>query len=86
MAGPLKRYDVVIDGNRTTVKLTEEEAERRGLTKKRTAQNKAVAPADVATKAEEPAEPAEVGYVCADCGFEAKSAGGLAAHQRSHED
>lgn len=82
MAGPLKRYDVVIDGNRTTVKLTEDEAERRGLTKKRTAQNKAVQAEATPTKADEPAEGE---HVCPDCGFEAKSSGGLAAHQRSHE-
>lgn len=49
--GALKVYDVVVDGIRTSMKLTEAEAQRRGLTgptataastKKRTARNKAV--------------------------------------------
>lgn len=82
MARPLKRYDVMIDGNRTTVKLTEEEAKRRGLveTRKRTAPNKARTVEAVETKGDDEQ------HVCPACGFEAKSAGGLAAHQRSHED
>lgn len=48
MAGPVKAYDVVVDGNRTRLKLTEDEAKRRGLTdtttqtKKRSAPNKAL--------------------------------------------
>lgn len=86
MAGPLKIYEVTVGGNRTTMKLTEAEAKRIGATevgtKKRTAQNKARTP--VADKADDPDE--DSGNVCDVCGFEAKTSGGLAAHQRSHED
>lgn len=102
MAGNLKTYDVIYNGVRTQMKLTEEDAERLGATevssKKRTAANKArtAESAETATAeepaataeqtAEEPAATAADDNVCPECGFEAKTAGGLASHQRSHED
>lgn len=92
MAGPLKTYDITIQGNRTQMKLTDDDAQRLGATevttKKRTAANKArtvetARTADVASADE--VEDQDDGNVCAECGFEAKTAGGLASHQRSHE-
>lgn len=78
MAGPLKSYEVKVGDNLTTMKLTEAEARRLGVseTKKRTAANKAM-------PAPQPRAPE---HVCDACGFEAKSAAGLTAHGRSHED
>jgi len=79
---PLNIYDVTIDGTHTTMKLTDEEAERIGATrvKKRTAPNKA------RTADSTQAKDHDVSHVCEDCGFEAKTAAGLGSHARSHED
>lgn len=58
--------------------VTEEEAERVGFKAKKQPKNKAV----TAPKSDK----SDDTHVCDVCGFEAKTAGGLGAHQRSHED
>ena len=80
MSGPLEIYDVVHNGHQTRMKLTRAQAERMGLVKKRAADNKARSVDDVTTKAT-----SDPDLTCDECGFVAKTAGGLAAHQRSHE-
>lgn len=81
MSGPLEIYEVEVQGNRTTMKLTAEQAERMGA-KKRSASNKARTADTAETRADDTGEDS---LVCDECGFEAKTAGGLASHQRSHE-
>lgn len=79
MAGPLEVYDVVYNGQETSMKLTEEQAAAMGA-KKRSARNKARTADGAETKSDDGP------HVCDVCGFEAKTAGGLGSHARSHED
>lgn len=44
--GPVKRYDVVINGVETTLQLTDEDAKARGLTKSSSDAKQAKAPAN----------------------------------------
>ena len=58
-----------------------DEADRLGYKAKSQPANKAKA-----APTEDKAADAEESHICDVCGFEAKTAGGLASHQRSHED
>lgn len=69
--------------------LSESEAHRLGVTDSGVAaDNDPVSTSEDTSEADEPTEGSddEGSLVCDECGFEAKSAAGLGAHQRTHGD
>lgn len=65
--------------------VTEQEAERVGYKAAAAPDDKSADAPENKSAEPEPEEEPEAEFVCDVCGFEAKTAGGLGSHRRSHE-